>query len=430
MAGVSTDTVGLRVKPGSFVVKRGSSILNEKLLDKILGKKPKGYAGGGTVPIKATPKERIAPPEVVDMYGIDFFRAINNSSDNAAHSSMDALIAQSELAGMKPMYDGGEVAPGYQEGGLAGLQYAEDYEYSPTSIQKLLDKLPGLGGKRAYDRAREYEQAVHWNPEDVAFREAQARKSSDVMGSASQYLREDDDITTANLWQQRNLVSNTEDPRSFGYSNISEDMDKTFMNQYIYGSPSGHIMETDDTVDYAVDPSNIVKSEAGRSLFGIPLGGYSGSVRQNPGIDPYIDPEYFKGQIEEVDAQRMQEGDVVGYQQGEQVVDPNDPLNIDARMQMGAQAYPGGINPAWGGVQASPNNTIESQREQLLEGMKQDEENKALKALELLRLQGMLGDAESVDYPDNWGRGMYSQSPNQARDKQQLENLRMMLGMQ
>ena len=117
MAGVSTDTVGLRVKPGSFVVKRGSSILNEKLLDKILGKKPKGYAGGGTVPIKATPKERIAPPEVVDMYGIDFFRAINNSSDNAAHSSMDALIAQSELAGMRPMYGGGEVAPGYENGG-------------------------------------------------------------------------------------------------------------------------------------------------------------------------------------------------------------------------------------------------------------------------------------------------------------------------
>ena len=118
MAGVSTDTVGLRVKPGSFVVKRGSSILNEKLLDKILGKKPKGYAGGGTVPINATPEERIATPVEVAMYGIDFFRAINNSSDNATHPErMDALIAQSELAGMKPMYDGGEVAPGYENGG-------------------------------------------------------------------------------------------------------------------------------------------------------------------------------------------------------------------------------------------------------------------------------------------------------------------------
>ena len=118
MAGVSTDTVGLRVKPGSFVVKRGSSILNEKLLDKKLGKKPKGYAGGGTVPITATPEERIASPEEVAMYGIDFFRAVNNSSDNATHPErMDALIAQSELAGMKPMLGGGEVAPGYENGG-------------------------------------------------------------------------------------------------------------------------------------------------------------------------------------------------------------------------------------------------------------------------------------------------------------------------
>ena len=203
---------------------------------------------------------------------------------------------------------------GYQEGGDKGLAYAEEYEYNPTSMQKLLDKLPGLGGKRAYDRAREYEKAVHWNPEDVAFREAQARKSSDAMGSASMFMREEDDITTKNLWQQRNLVANTEDPRSFGYSNMAEDMDKTFMNQYIYGSPSGHIMETDDTVDYAVDPSNIVKSEAGRSLFGIPLGGYSGSIKENPGIDPYIDPEYFKGQIEQVDAQKL--GGILGMQAG------------------------------------------------------------------------------------------------------------------
>ena len=203
---------------------------------------------------------------------------------------------------------------GYQEGGDKGLAYAEEYEYSPTSMQKLLDKLPGIGGKRAYDRAREYEKAVHWNPEDVAFREAQARKSSDAMGSSSMFMREEDDITAKNLFQHRNLVSNTEDPRSFGYRNMAEDMDKGFINQYIYGSPSGHIMETDDTVDYAVDPSNIVKSEAGRSLFGIPLGGYSGSVKENPGIDPYIDPEYFKGQIEQVDAQKI--GGILGMQAG------------------------------------------------------------------------------------------------------------------
>ena len=203
---------------------------------------------------------------------------------------------------------------GYQEGGDKGLAYAEEYEYSPTSMQKLLDKLPGLGGKRAYDRAREYEKAVHWNPEDTALREAQRSRSTNIMGTSSQFRQEDNDISTANKWQQRTFGQSTEDPRNFSYRNVAEDDDISTVNQYIIGSPSGHIMETNDIGDYAVDPHNIVKSEAGRSLFGIPLGGYSGSVKENPGIDPYIDPEYFKGQIEQVDAQKI--GGILGMQAG------------------------------------------------------------------------------------------------------------------
>ena len=124
MAGGSTDTIGLTVRPGSFVVKRGSSILNKELLDSIIKQKPKEYASGGSVPIIATDGETLIPPEIVDMYGIDFFRAINNSSDNAAHSNIDALIGQAQLANMKPMYGGGEVVPGYKEGGK--VDYVKD----------------------------------------------------------------------------------------------------------------------------------------------------------------------------------------------------------------------------------------------------------------------------------------------------------------
>ena len=180
---------------------------------------------------------------------------------------------------------------GYQKGGDKGLEYAEEYEYSPTSIQKLLDKLPGLGGKRAYDRARQYVKDVHYQPE------TKTSRSSDVSSAASKLLREEDDITTKNIWHQRMLVQDRDDPRKFGYKNMLERDDITDINQYIIGSPSGHIMETDDIEDYAVDPYNIVKSEAGRSLFGLPLGGYSGSVKENPGIDPYIDPKSLMGQV-------------------------------------------------------------------------------------------------------------------------------------
>ena len=141
-----TDTVGLEVKPNSFVIKRGSSILNKELLDKMLGKNPKKYAGGGTVPIIATPQERIATPEEVDMYGLNVFRAINNSSDNAAHDNMDVLIAQAELSNMKPMLNGGEVVPGYKKGDvvkpmsagiIANLLSMASSKYRPEANERL-----------------------------------------------------------------------------------------------------------------------------------------------------------------------------------------------------------------------------------------------------------------------------------------------------
>ena len=182
--------------------------------------------------------------------------------------------------------------------GRSGLEYAKNYAYEPNVFQKLLDVMPGIGGKRAYDRAEKYRKSVHWNPEDVAFRIAQSKKSSNVEGKASKLFHEDDDITTKNLFQHRSLVSNTEDPRSFGYRNFSEDMDLSTVNQYIHGSPSGHIMETDDITDYGVDPYNIVKSDRYSGFMGIPR--YSGSIKKNPGIDPYINPEYFRNQIAEV----------------------------------------------------------------------------------------------------------------------------------
>ena len=76
-------------------------------------------AGGSTdtVPARLTPGEFVIKRESAEMLGLPFLRRLNAVSDNAAHNSIDALIAQSELAGMKPMLGGGEVAPGYENGG-------------------------------------------------------------------------------------------------------------------------------------------------------------------------------------------------------------------------------------------------------------------------------------------------------------------------
>ena len=178
-----------------------------------------------------------------------------------------------------------------------GLQHAEDYEYSPGLLGLIFDNLPGFKGKRAYDRVKEYEKNVHFNPEDSEKEWELKKRSSDVYGKSQSALREEDDKTVLNRFQNRSLVSATENPRLYGYQNVLEEDDKTKINQYIFGTHAGHAVEEDDEGSYAVDPYNITKSESGGSFFGVPYG-YSGSIKKNPGIDPYINKEYFTKQLD------------------------------------------------------------------------------------------------------------------------------------
>jgi len=73
-----------------------------------------------TVPAMLTPGEFVIKQESAAMLGEPLLRKLNAISDNAAHSNIDALIAQSQLVNMKPMYGGGEVVPGYENGGDVG----------------------------------------------------------------------------------------------------------------------------------------------------------------------------------------------------------------------------------------------------------------------------------------------------------------------
>ena len=86
-----------------------------------------------TVPAMLTPGEFVIKRESAKMLGLPFLRKLNEVSDNATHPErMDALIAQAELSNMKPMLGGGEVAPGYENGGkiqelMEGLQQEQQY---------------------------------------------------------------------------------------------------------------------------------------------------------------------------------------------------------------------------------------------------------------------------------------------------------------
>ena len=69
-----------------------------------------------TVPAMLTPGEFVIKRESAKMLGLPFLRKLNEVSDNAAHENIDALIGQAQLANMKPMLNGGNVVPGYENG--------------------------------------------------------------------------------------------------------------------------------------------------------------------------------------------------------------------------------------------------------------------------------------------------------------------------
>ncbi len=505
MAGVSTDTVGLRVKPGSFVVKRGSSILNEKLLDKILGKKPKGYAGGGTVPITATPEERIASPEEVAMYGIDFFRAVNNSSDNATHPErMDALIAQSELAGMKPMLGGGEVAPGYENGGsvpksilnipfsllanalnkpvprtstvlspeeqiLMELESGAHFPKTdvPSPEEEILSELINVAKQKEQDRpiaspfkgyqegdevrgyrqagvklepdffktlmqfkAPEGEEGTRWYEGKVPLGEpwtlesdiklskldAEAiRDALETMATAPQDSIPSDNIK--NWWKGSQFKGYQEgdEVSPEQYAGLIGKMIGKFGGEVPEGmyTPEGGLTRAGyakmigaspesvdiDTMSF-INPANYSFKVSGKGAeSGADVGGTTTAsvlplkalldktMRQNI-KDPFERMDW-QMRLGDVKPAGYQDGDVVGYQQGEQVVDPNDPLGINERQAMGAQAYAGStIAGAGGGVSVGD----------VAEAVEIDEMQKANQAMEALKLQGIYNEPERSGY--------------------------------
>jgi hypothetical protein len=183
-------------------------------------------------------------------------------------------------------------------GGDVGLERAESYKYSPNVLQKLLDVIPGVGGKRAYQRAKDYSEQVFNDPEASMRREGEMERGVSAYGRQLSDMVSEDDRTVKDIFMAGSLQQATEDPRNFTYDMGVSDMDKTKINQFMIGSDVGHQVSEGDSKYRSVDPYNIAQSKAGKDLFGIIPMGYSGSVRKNPGIDPQLDVDSLRQQIE------------------------------------------------------------------------------------------------------------------------------------
>ena len=206
------------------------------------------------------------------------------------------------------------------------MERAESYKYSPNVLQKLLDVIPGSGGKRAYQRANDYREQVFNDPEASMRREGEMERGVSAYGRQLSDMVSEDDRTVKDIFMTGSLQQATEDPRNFTYDMGVSDMDKTKINQFMIGSDVGHQVSEGDSKYRSVDPYNIAQSKAGKDLFGIIPMGYSGSVAENPGIDPYIDVADLKGQIEKMQlaefaSPKQEGGEVMNYYGGGMVRD-------------------------------------------------------------------------------------------------------------
>ena len=321
MAGGSTDVKNERLPVDGFVIKRDSAVLNKPLINMMRGMYRDNKRDYPTVPAKTSWDEEIFTPKEVDMWGLQNLRAINNSSDNAAHNNIDELIWQSE-----------NVMRGYQKGDVVEKQ---------GLLAGLLSMLSGAGR-----RQKAYEEMV---PQDIGM---QMPSATSPMPSPSV-----EQIPIEDIWERVDELAEKEAVKHY----VRPPQPRVFPSENVGADP--HVRAYMSALNLGQqDVFDILEKRDPRRLNLL----LYGDERGNPYSGLYGS---------------YQKGDIVGYQYGKQVVDPNDPLNIDARMQMGAQAYPGGVGAG-----------------DVAEAVEADEMRNVNQVMEMLKLQGIYNEPERSGY--------------------------------
>ena len=440
MAGGSTDVKNERLPVDGFVIKRDSAVLNKPLINMMRGMYRDNKRDYPTVPAKTSWDEEIFTPKEVDMWGLQNLRAINNSSDNAAHNNIDELIAQSELAGMGHMqgYQKGDTVSEIPIDKLISSIWAGQYG-SPThqaSSEIRSDLFPMIYGSLEDDKKQEFEKLVnpmlksagkYWlnqfnvEPEAKGYKKKFAEQS-DVLREYLSGLKgyQEGDVVEkqgllAGLLSMLSGSGRRQKRRQDAYEQmVPQDIGmqmpsatSPMPSRSVEQIPIEDIWERVDELAEKEAVKHYVRPPQPREF-------PSENIGADPHVRAYMDALNLGQQdvfdiLEKRDPRRLnlllygdergnpysglygsyQKGDVVGYQQGEQVVDPNDPLGINERQAMGAQAYAGStIAGAGGGVSVGD----------VAEAVEIDEMQKANQAMEALKLQGIYNEPERSGY--------------------------------
>ena len=397
-----------------------------------------------TVKAKLTPGEFVIRKEAVDMIGVPMLNKLNDMPEEGGHSAIDNLIQGATLANMKMMYGGGMVQPNYAGGGMV-----EEKMYGYQNGGKIEELMEGLQQEQQYTMGapdygtnifgQKISEPYEFNPEDfspiggvlkrlsrvksglapkvsgkVPRVKGKARKAIDEMYEKAEdefagvYQRGEDSLSEFyrimkdyGLFQQGGVVKDKMKGYENGGSIYGMNRTPEGMMQAVYEMP------TDDGNRYylgeALRPQlnlsrQVARSRAEEKAMNMPQDSISFDMVQQLLNPEAAEPEGKKGLM-----------GLLGFENGgpvNQMPEPtaDDPLQIDYRM----------ANPEV--YQGSTLGVVRQQAGALRDSIDQDTTNKARKALELLKLEGIL-KGEKVESP-----GLMPQIPS-AADSSRLRDM-------
>jgi len=426
----TTDTRKAQIPTGSFIMNYQSSRMYPQLesLARKYSADKKDMASSQNVIL--TNGEIYFPPDAVEAIGVEKLEYMNNKSKGGAHDAIDNAMAMSLLKNIKPMYGGGMVKPSMKP--MAGGGMMESYRGGGMVMDQY-----GHGGM-VKNKMMMMEKGGQLKP--VPEDNPGLGKLPEMVRNRMGYMQEGgkviDYLDTAGLYN-RFLAENNKEPlsskdllvyKSLQNPNLTR---REYLNLFDSRSDVGARFAKDASLTSALlnekamegitesDSLKIIKalSPEGKRMYESYF--LKGGMQEGGMVDDSLMGMMGGGMAMKKNMMGMQYGGMakkkkkmMGYQEGGAVMlppQPMDPLQIGAR-QADPSMYEG--------------STLGAMRDQAMmleDSIQQDTVNRARKTLQLMRLKGMLGNAEMLDSPTG--------NPVLDREKQMREmQLREMFG--
>ena len=376
-----------------------------------------------TVKTILTPGEFVIRKEAVDMIGVPMLNMINDMPEKGGHSSIDKIIQMATLANMKGMYGGGMVNAGPKPMQMGGMvdEYGHGGMVNPQMMMMMEE-----GGE--LKPVPEDNPGLAKLPEEVRNKMGYMQNGGMVEDSLMGMMGGGMMNQPMSSYQEGGEVS-LED-----YAGLVGKMVTAFggkLPEGMYTSEGGLTREgiakmydlnpesvNIDTLSFA-NPANYMfevtgkkrgsgadVTETTRRIGSLPIEGLLDTV-MNENIEDPSERMRFKLDLNKIKNYiSYQGGGLVGYQEGGMAGLPAPPMDDPLQIEM-RQANPQML--------AGQSIGVPGEMQALEQSMMQDEmiiqqaiQSKAEKALQQLRLLGLLSNPQSLDSPD----GMMNMMPS------------------